>query len=150
MTYDFFNEHFGQYLVEQSGAPHEAAWRALSANHALARGGQNRIISGWAIIRPGKSSLQHKLAASGIEYDDRTRFQAFADELTRWDGAERMFLTFDKSPIPISNLYLTYDLRAVRICSPAGVETFDYTKEPGPKAGRIHRNIWRARRRNDV
>ena len=148
MTYKFFNQSFGRFLVNQDGAPHEAAWRALSSTHALAKGGQNRIVSGWAIIRPGNSSMQQKLAVEGIAYDDRTRFKAFAEEMILWDESPRMFLVFDKSPIPISNLYITYDLRLIRICTPSGVETFDFTQEPPTGAGVFQRNIWRETKAN--
>ena len=113
------------------------------ATHKLAKGGENRITSGWAIVRPDGALLQQKLAAKGIAYDDRTRFDAFLDELRNWDGAPRLFLMFDKKPIPISNLFLTADLRAVRICSPKGVETFDFNAMPGPEAGDIQKVLHR-------
>lgn len=149
-TYEFFNECFGRHLVNQSGAPHEAAWRALSASHNLAKGGKNRITSGWAIVRPGRSSLQQKLACPAFQYDDRQRFAAFADELARWDGSPRIFITFDKAPVPISNLFITYDLRAVRICSPGAVETFNHQAEPGKAAGQFHKLIWKQRRKTNA
>lgn len=142
-VYEFFNAGLGRYLVDQHGASHQAAHRALSSNHKLSKGGENRITSGWAIVRPDGASLQQKLAASGITYDDRTRVEAFLDELNGWDGTPRLFLMFDKKPIPIANLFLTADLRAVRICSPKGVETFDFNAEPGPEAGAIQKAIHR-------
>lgn len=117
------------------------AWRALSSTHPLQKGGRNRITSGWAIIRPTGTVMQTRLAVDGIEYDDRTRFQAFAAELMAWDGSPRIFLLFDKAPIPVANIFMTLDLRAVRICSPGGVETFNQTTAPGENAGVVHRNI---------
>ena len=142
-VYEFFNAGLGRHLVAQDGEPHQAARRALSSTHKLAKGGENRITSGWAIVRPGGALLQQKLAATGIAYDDRTRFDAFFDELRNWDGSPRLLLVFDKKPIPISNLFLTADLRAVRICSPKGVETFDFNGEPAAEAGDIHRVLHR-------
>jgi hypothetical protein len=142
-VYEFFNAGLGRHLVDQIGAPHEAARRALSSTHKLAKGGENRITSGWAIVRPDSALLQQKLAAKGITYDDRTRVDAFLDELRNWDGTPRLFLMFDKKPIPISNLFLTADLRAVRICSPKGVETFDFNAEPGQEAGDIQKILHR-------
>lgn len=147
-TFTFFNENFGRFLTQQTNVPHMDAWRALSSTHPLQKGGRNRITSGWAIIRPTGTVMQTRLAVDGIEYDDRTRFQAFAAELAGWDGEPRIFLMFDKAPIPIANIFMTLDLRAVRICSPAGVETFDYTAEPGKDAGVVHRNIARERAGN--
>ena len=142
-VFEFFNTGLGRHLVAQDGEPHQAARRALSSTHRLAKAGENRITSGWAIVRPNGALLQQKLAATGIAYDDRTRFDAFLNELRNWDGSPRLFLVFDKKPIPISNLFLTADLRAVRICSPKGVETFDFNAEPGPEAGEIQKVLHR-------
>jgi len=142
-VYEFFNAGLGRHLVAQNGAPHRAAQLALSSTHKLANGGENRITSGWAIVRPDGAVIQQKLAATGITYDDRTRIEAFLDELKRWDGTPRLFLMFDKKPIPIANLFLTADLRAVRICSPKGVETFNFTAPPGPEAGGMQKAIHR-------
>lgn len=142
-VYELFNAGLGRHLVSQDGESHQAAQRAISSTHKLAKGGESRITSGWAIVRPDGAVLQQKLAATGITYDDRTRVEAFLDELQRWDGTPRLFLMFDKKPIPIANLFLTADLRAVRICSPQGVETFDFNAEPGPEAGGIQKAIYR-------
>lgn len=101
------------------------------------------MASGWAIVRPSKSSVQLKLAASGLHFDERTRVEAFMDELERWDGIEpRIFLMFDKAPVPIENLFMTVDKRAIRICSPSGVETFDLNEEPTPDSGGIQKVMW--------
>jgi hypothetical protein len=142
-VYEFFNAGLGRHLVSQNGEPHQAAHRALASTHKLAKGIESRITSGWAIVRPDGAALQQKLAATGITYDARTRIEAFLDELQRWDGTPRLFLMFDKKPIPIANLFLTADLRAVRICSPKGVETFDFNMEPGPEAGGIQKAVHR-------
>ena len=151
-TFRFFNENFGRHLTAPTNEPpHMDAWRALSSNHRLRKMGKNgealrgRLSSGWAIVRPGGAVMRQRLAAPGIRYDDRTRFEAFADELAAWDGEPRMFLTFDKAQIPIAHLFLTVDLRAVRICSPQGVETFDYTRPAPPGAGPVQRKLekWR-------
>ena len=143
-TFEFFNRHFGQHLVAQDGAPDVAAYRALSSNHKLAKGTHARLASGWAIVRPGKSSVQLKLAAAGLHFDARTRVEAFMEELEKWDGqAPRIFLMFDKAPVPVANLFMTVDRRAIRICSPAGVETFNLDAPPSEDAGGIQKVIWK-------
>ena len=109
---------------------------------------KSRLASGWAIVRPTGTIVQLKLTLDGLQYDERTRFVAFAEELAAWDGSPRMFLMFDKSPIPIANLFMTLDLRAVRICSPAGVETFDYTKPAPATVGLVQRNLEKQRIKN--
>ena len=143
-TFEFFNQHFGRHLVSQEGEPHMAAHRALSSNHKLAKGTDSRLSSGWAIVRPSTSSVQLKLAATGFRFDERTRIEAFMEEFEHWDGVEpRMFLMFDKAPISLENLFLTVDKRLIRICSPAGVETFDMNKAPTEESGGIQKAIWK-------
>jgi len=149
-TFEFLNEYFGKYLVATEGlTPSSAAWKVLSSNHRLQTGKQSRLNSGWAIVRPGKSTLQLKLSASGVEYDNRTRIEAFSAELENWNGSEpRLFLMFDKAPLPISNLFLSVDRRLVRICSPAGVESFDADAEPTPESGGIQKALWKRKKEN--
>ena len=149
-AFRFFNANFGRYLIAPANRPpHGEAWRALSSSYPLRKGGRSRLSSGWAIVRPTGAVMQLELAVSGIEYDDeRTRFQAFADELAAWDGGPRLFLTFDKAPLPIRHLFLTVDRRAVRICAPQGVETFDHTRPAPPGAGRVQRQLEKLRARD--
>jgi hypothetical protein len=143
-TFEFFNHHFGKHLVSQEGVPHISAYRALSSSHKLVKGTESRLASGWAIIRPSISSIQLKLAATGLHFDERTRIEAFMEEFEKWDGVEpRIFLMFDKAPVPIENLFMTVDTRAIRICSPAGVETFDMNQAPTDESGGIQKAIWK-------
>ena len=128
------------------------AWKTLSSTYKIinkdGKSTASRLASGWAIIRPTGSSVQLNLTIDGIKYDPRTRFEAFADELAHWGDTPLMFLVFDKAPIPIANLFLTLDLRAVRICSPGGVETFDYTQPAHPKSGLMQRVLEKQRAKN--
>jgi hypothetical protein len=73
----------------------------------------------------------------------KDRYTAFLAELEAWDGKPRIFLTFDKKPVPVGNVFVTYDVRAVRICSPSGVETFDFTVPPEKSSGVAHKVIWK-------
>lgn len=139
----FFNENFGRHLVPQTGDLDADATRALSANHTLKKGGVSRLAAGWGIVRPGRATLQLALTAEGLEYCSLTRAEAFLAELEQWDGTPRIFLEFDKRPVPVANLFRTFDVRQVRICTPRGVETFDFTKEPTADSGKMHKIIWR-------
>jgi len=140
----FFNENFGRFLVTQSHDPAADAQRALSSGHLMKKGGApQRIASGWAIVRPGKPTMQFALAADGIEYSKLTRYEAFLAELDAWDGSPRMFIEFDKKPVPVEHLFVTYDPRAVRICSPKGTETFDYTLPPDKDGTKTHKVLWK-------
>ena len=66
----FFNENLGRRLVKPSnGPPHMDAWRALSSRYPPREKGKKpvRLVSGWAIVRPGGASMQQKLAVEGID-----------------------------------------------------------------------------------
>lgn len=140
----FFNDNFGRHLVEQSGDLAADARRALSSGHPMKKGGTlQRIASGWAVIRPGMSTMQFELAAQGIAYSKQTRYEAFLIELDNWDSSPRMFIEFAKRPVSVGNLFRTFDLRQVRICSAGGVETFDFTKPPEKDGCKTHKILWK-------
>ena len=143
-TLEFFNQYFGRHLVEQTGNPVADATRALSSGHTMAKGGSaQRIASGWAVISEDASTLQFKLAATGLNYGDQTRYEAWLDALDAFNGKPVMLIEFDKKPVPVANLFRTHDLRAVQVCSPGGAERFDFTKEPTPDGGKVHKILWK-------
>ena len=147
-TFDFFNDNFGRLLVEQGNDPFENAAKALRSSHPLASGKNSRLGSGWAIVKEKNAVVQLKLAATGITYDDRTRFEAIIDALESWDNEPTIFMVFDKAPLPISNLFLTVDLRAVRVCTPGGVYSFDYTLEPTENSPQFYKTLYKQRMKN--
>ena len=143
-TLEFFNQYFGRHLVAQTGHAVADATRALSSGHAMAKGGNpQRIASGWAVISEGGSTLQFKLAATGLHYGDQTRYEAWLDALEAFNGKPVMLIEFDKKPVPVANLFRTHDLRAVHVCSPGGYELFDFTKEPTIDSGKVHKVLWK-------
>lgn len=144
-TFEFFNQNFGRHLTPQSDNPLADAQTALSMNHKLQAGKASRLSSGWAIVRPGRSSLQLGVDCTGIEIVGNTvsRFQAFISDLQAWSNEPRIYLIFDKRPVPLANLFVTYDHRAVRICSAKGVETFDFTKAPTNESGMVHKVLYK-------
>jgi len=144
-TIEFFNQYFGRHLTEQTGDAFLDAQTALSKSHPLRSGKISRLASGWAIVRPGRSSLQLEVKCSGIDVvgNGINRFEAFLADLREWSGEPRLYLTFDKRPVPVPNLFLTHDTRCVRICSPTDVETFDFTQQPSADAGDVHRILYR-------
>ena len=144
-TFDFFNQNFGRHLTEQTGNALADAQTALSKNHELLTGKASRLSSGWGIVRPSRSSLQLGVRCTGIDIVGNTvsRFQAFIADLLAWNNEPRIYLTFDKRPVPIANLFVTYDPRAVRICSAKGVETFDFTKVPTDDSGMVHKVLFK-------
>lgn len=143
-TLEFFNHYFGRHLVAQTGNAVADATCALSNGHKMAKGGKTqRIPSGWAVISEEASTIQFKLAATGLRYSDQTRYDAWLDALESFNGSPVMLLEFDKKPVPVANLFRTHDLRAVQICSPSGAELFDFTKEPTLSSGKAHKVLWK-------
>ena len=143
-TLEFFNQYFGRHLVAQTGSPMANATRALSSGHKMAKGGNpQRIAAGWAVITEDASTLQFKLAATGLLYGDQTRYEAWLDALEAFNGKPIMLIEFDKKPVPVANLFRTHDLRAVQVCSPGGSELFDFTKEPTIESGKSHTVLWK-------
>jgi len=147
-TFDFFNDNFGKLFSQQGNDPYENTANALSSTHARPEGKDTRIMSGWAIVRKGQAVMQYELAAEGIKYDTRSRFEAIDEALENWDEQPILFMTFTNKPLPIANLFLTIDLRAVRICEPSGVSTFDYTKEPTETSPQFYRTLYKQRMKN--
>lgn len=142
---EFFNANFGRHLITQTGDPVADATAALSNGHRMAKGGMpQRIAAGWAVISPHGSTLQFKLAAQGIAYSDKTRFEGWADALKHLrQGDAIMLLQFDKKPIPVQHLHRTFDLRAVHVCGPKGVDVFDLTQAPASTACAPHKQLWK-------
>jgi hypothetical protein len=145
-TFEFIARNFSRYVLPNglTNDPVRDSAVALTMNHLLENGKTSRL-TGWMIVHENGTICQSKLAAAGITGGDpRTRFQAFSESLETWSGTV-CFLTFTKSPINLSNVYLTFDPRWVRVCSPDGVESFDWTAEPSDKAGMAFRNMHKAR-----
>jgi len=154
-TFEIIDTGFARHVVNAdrlTGQPVRNSAIALTMNHPLLpRDGSNKTsssrLTGWAIIRSSGATVQARLSASGIDAGDpRTRFVAFEQELANLTEPV-VLLTFSKSTVNIGNVYATYDTRVVRVCSPDGVETFDFTTDPGPDACIAHRNMAKARAR---
>lgn len=145
-TAEFFNAHFGRHLVEQTGDAVADATRALSGGHAMAKGGPpQRIASGWAVISPKGSTLQFKLASPGLRYSEKSRYEAWSNALRDFGPGDVILLVqFDKKPVPVAHLHRTYDLRAVHVCGPTGVDVFDLTQAPVKESSVAHKKLWEA------
>ena len=155
-SFTFFYENFGKHFDPiKTNKPHMDASRVLRGSYKMKKLDSNgkpkpsRLAFGWAIIRPKKkSSIKLELDLKGILHDPIFEKEAFLKELKNWDETPRMFLLFGKAPIPISNLFLTIDLRAVRICTPKGVETFDFTKNPEDTESKFHKDLIKLDQKN--
>ena len=158
-TYEFFNQGLGRHLINDrikvgDDAPaHELAGAVLSGSHQLASGSMSRLGSGWAVVREGEAIIQLKLEVKegdGLYYSDLTRYEAWLNVLENWDGRPVILMQFAKKPMTTGNLFITADLRCVRICGPKGVETFDWTQPPGDDAGMVQKILWKQKQEKEV
>ncbi len=139
-TYAFFIEHFGRHLLRPTGDNLVDTERVLNMSFTNRAGKPQRLAAGWAVLSPRGSRLQLDIPAQGIETGAAgTRFDAFAAALR--EPLPAMLLAFDKKPLGIDQLFVTHDLRSVRVCTKDGGETFDMSAEP---VGMYHRNIRKA------
>ena len=149
-TFEFIQQNFAKHLIELSGDPVVDTEAVLTANVPMV-GKPARLASGWGIIKDGGATVQLKVA--GDKHikggDTRTRFEAWFDELQNFSGPT-LFIEFDKKPISLDQVFLTFDTRAVRICSKNGVETFDWTSEPDEDAGKVFKILHKMRTKRNA
>lgn len=128
----FFMENFGRHFKTQTGQPWVDVQSVLSGVYKMRnKASSSRLQSGWAIIRPGSATLKHDVDAPEILKSAETWREAFQRELDGWDGfSPRIFLLFDKAPIPASNIFLSVDRRHVRVCTNSGASIENWTKQP--------------------
>ena len=147
-TFVFLREYFAKYvLADVSNDAVQDTKRALTMGHTLANGKSSRL-TGWAMIKEDKSYVQANIAATHaklVTNDPRTRYQAWHEELKNFKGPT-CFIEFTKSTINIGNVFLTHDVRIVKICGPSSFQTFDYLSEPDGASGVAHKVLARMRR----
>lgn len=131
-TAAFFMENFGRHFITPTGDNWADVGQVLRGSYPMTgKASVSRMQSGWAIVRPGSATLQLDLAVPVIQKSRMTRFEAFAAELAAWDGkAPRIFMLFDKAPIPAQAIFVSVDKRRVRVCTNAGAKTEDWTIRP--------------------
>jgi hypothetical protein len=124
-TLKFFNENFSKPLGVQGLNDLDTARLALSKSYPqnTKKGdvSNQRITSGWAVIRQGECRMQFDMVdpPSGIIIDKRTRVEAFKEAIENLDGPV-MLLEFSKSGFSPLNLRRTFDKRAAVVCSSNG------------------------------
>ena len=149
-TFEFIQQNFAKHLIELSGDPVVDSEAVLTGNVPTVSKPQ-RLSSGWAIIKESGATVQLKVAGDqNIKGGDtRTRFEAWFDELENFSGPT-LFIEFDKKPISLDQVFLTFDTRAVRICSKNGVETFDWTSELDEDSGKVFKILHNMRKKRDA
>jgi len=148
-AYDFFMENFGKFLLQDEGEPSELTARVLNEAHPHpAPKSAKRLTNTWALIQPGKALLKTPLQAKGFTHTERTSTEVFGEVLDNWNGTPTMFLEFKRTSFAIENLFITVDVRAVRVCQSSNILTFDYTKEPTPTSPIIFKALHKQRIKN--
>ena len=149
-TFLFIREYFARYVLQDiTNNPVDDTKRALTMNHQLISGKSARL-SGWAMIKEDKTYVQAKLAAKHpmlVTNDQRTRYQAWYEELKDFKGPT-CFLEFTKSTVNIGNIFLTHDVRIVKICGPSSFQTFNFLNEPDEASGIAHKVLAKMRRKD--
>jgi hypothetical protein len=131
-TLDFFLQHFGRHFLDEgkaSGDPLRDAVRVLHASHPVTGKSPSRFNTGQAaVIRASGTILRGAFAVNGIRLTDISSTELIARTLLDWTGEPVMFLTFEKVLFPPDNLFVTYDLRRVRICNAKAVHTVNFVR----------------------
>ena len=145
-TFDFLArygaERFLPAVNDSVAAVH--AW----FNSALAQPGgkSSRITDTWMIVSArGVEMKQRFVTKEGVTFTDETPAIAFARHLQAWEGGPVAFFKFEKKPIDLKQVFLTYDPRVVRICTPRGAIGFDASSAPQPSADPLIKAIWKIR-----
>lgn len=151
-TFAFLQQNLARYLLPSlSNDPVQDSKRALTMNHLLDKGTSGRL-TGWAMITKDKAIVQAKLAARDtnlITSDPRTRYEAWLDGLNNFNSPT-CFIEFTKSTVNIGYIFLTHDVRVVKICGPASFETFNFLAEPDERSGKAHKVISKMKKKNAV
>lgn len=151
-TFAFLQQNFVRYLLPNlSNDPAKDCGHALTTSHLLKKGTFSRF-SGWAMITDKVAIVQSDLAAKHpklITGDPRTRYQAWYDGLENFNSPT-CFIEFTQSTVNIGNVFLTHDLRVVKICGPVSSETFNYLDSATPESGKAHKILSKIKEKNAV
>jgi hypothetical protein len=151
-TFNFLQQHFAKYILPQ--LTHDAlgdSKRALTISHLLSKGTTSRL-TGWVMVKEKNVYVQAALAAKHsnlVTADPRTRYEAWFEELEQFSGPT-CFIEFTKSTFNIGNIFLTHDVRVVRVCGPSSVQTFNYLEEPSGASGMAHKVLAKLRKKKNA
>lgn len=103
----------------------------------------SRFSGGWLIVRPGGASIsldvafdsaKMKTLGLSVAFSPLNFGEALEQEFLSWtEGLSRLFVQFSNAKISPHSLFLSSDLRAIRLCSQATTRNQDWTVNP-PKS----------------
>ena len=145
-TFEFLAENFAKHMTDEKiNDPVALTRRALSKSYDLDRPPNEKTgkvptsrLKNWVVVYNGGTMLKLDLAVQGVRREENmTWAQAFVYALENLP-APWCFLQFENTIMSLSNVFLTHDIRAVRICSPKGVVTLNWLSDPTTN---IHRTM---------
>lgn len=139
-TFEFLSEHFaGQFDIDpEITCPGKRIERALSMPHPMVdkiddKGNPKtkRFMKGaWVVVFNGGFMTNSEfMYDNALTEPDMKAHEAFLHAVEHMPKPW-CFLTFTNATLPLSNVFLSYDPRVLRICSPGGTETFNMFDEP--------------------
>ncbi len=128
---DFFMRHVGSKLLrpdQMTGKAIADTATALTVSMPLYTGSSLRLSSCWMIVSESKVVTTFKaLHECGFDTSGSTK-QRDATIAALKSGKPSMLLQFSKATMSPADLFITYDARVARLCSPGNTKTFDATE----------------------
>jgi hypothetical protein len=146
-TFEFLASYGAARFGIETGNPIADVEHWLNSGHPQLDGKPRRPSDTWMIVSRDKLETQQRFANPGIVISNESEIPAYLRHLMSWDGTPFCFLKLEKKRLYLRGIFLTYDLRAVRVCTPRSVETFDFTRTPSESSGGYHHRIWKWKER---
>lgn len=146
-TFDFLAQFGAANFIGTGNDPVADVHRWLNVTLPQPGGTTSRITNTWAVVSEAGVEMKQRFVpreGASVVFSDESASVAFGRHLTTLEGP-KAFLLFEKKPIDLKHIFLTYDRRVVRICTPKGAIAFDATQEPGRAAAPIVKAIWKSR-----
>lgn len=148
MTFDFLSSYGAARFGINTGNVLLDVERWLNSSHLHADGSYRRPSDTWMIISRERVLTRQRFAIipdalPGLCVVDMPETKAIYRHLQHWDGSPFCILSLEKKRLYLKDIFLTHDLRAVRVCSPRAVECFDFTQPPSEGGGKYHRRLWK-------
>ena len=112
----------------RSGNDIKDAATVLAMSHPLYTGKSLRLSSCWMVITPTGVTTSFK-AHPSTGFDTSGKIERKNAIVAALKQGDCMLLALSKRSMTPADLFITYDPRAARLCSPGEVITFDATRE---------------------
>lgn len=129
---EFFMRYAGYQMLpadRRTGDAVQDAATVLNMSHPLHITGKSlRLSSCWMVITPAKVTTSFKAHAStGFDTTGKTDRKTAIRQAV--DQGDCMILVLNKRSMAPADLFITYDKRAVRLCSPGEVQTINMEEQ---------------------